>query len=185
MEEIKAYKKIIKIIDDYDLKDMYNTKLLCDKHIYHNELKEKYGLDIPFYKIEQGSRDWFPIEDWKGNVSIGKWGEKYNRTILNSREQPTDEILLCIGFPTGAYVFGEDYPTELFGKFFEELKSYKPKYIDEINNYLYFTLDNSKEIYSKYDEIFKKYSKMYIESFNDRRIEELKEEIKRLEKEEI
>jgi len=71
---------------------------------------------------------------------VGWWGEKYGRHISWSDDgkQPEDELLLVISFPTGAYIFGDDYPTEFFKEFFQELKTYNPKYTDTTNKTLYF-----------------------------------------------
>ena len=58
-----------------------------------------------------------------GNYAhICKYGAKYDRTISWSDDgtQPEDEWLYCLSFPTGAYIFGQDYPVETFQKMFAE-----------------------------------------------------------------
>jgi len=173
LETLKKYKDICVIdIDDLERKSKY--------HLFGIELKEKYGLNINPKNIR--SLDWNSFGD---HLSIGLWGEKYRRTISWSDDgkQPEDEILLEISFSTGAYIFGQDYPTELFQKFFLEIKSYKPKYLDSHNQSLYFSMDNAKDVFNNFDSILKKYREINKKDFKLREIKRMKEELGKLEQE--
>jgi len=145
---------------------------------YGIELKEKYGLDIEPKNIQ--SLDWIKFG---GYMAIGWFGTEYNRNISWSDDgkQPENELLLQIGFPTGSYIFGDDRPVDLFKKFFLELKTYNPKYIDTANKCLYFSMDNAGKIFNEFKSILSKYNEINKEEFKKRRIEKIKEELKELE----
>ena len=71
------------------------------------------------------STDWQKLKE---NVHIGFFdGERRSISWSDDGRQPKNETLLYISYPTGAYIFGGDYPTEFFQKFFLELKTYNPK----------------------------------------------------------
>ena len=176
----KAYKEIIEVLNKYkdicvyDISDMESK---AKKHLFGIELKEKYGFNVEPKDIY--SCDWVNLGDYK---SIGWFGEKYRRTISWSVDgkQPEDELLLDIGFSTGAYIFGDDYPKELFQKFWLELKSYKPKYCDEVNNHLYFDIKSASKIFNEFGEILKKYNEINKKDHILRQIKKNKEELKKL-----
>jgi hypothetical protein len=92
-----------------------------------------------------------------------------------------NETLLCIKFPTGAYMFGEDYPVEFFQRFFLELKSYNPKYVDSTNKGLYFSLDNAGKIHNAYRDIIKKYREENLKDLKQRKIKKMKDDLAKLE----
>lgn len=112
-------------------------------------------------------------------------GEKHGRTISwsDNGEQPDSELLLLIQFPTGAYIFGEDYPKELFQKFFRELIDLKPKYTDIRNSCLYFPMENAGNVYNQFNEIYKKYQDINKEDYKQRKIQKIKDELAKLENE--
>lgn len=94
--------------------------------------------------------------------------------------EPTE--LLKISFPIGAYIFGEDYDTELFKEFYKELHDVTPAYEDELNHALYYTAGNGSEAYEHYLQIYKKYNEMSKDRSKQRRIKELEKELKMLKK---
>lgn len=183
METIKkAYDEILKILKKHKDVCVFNIDDLERKanlHLFGVELKEKHGLNVEPKQIY--SLDWIRFGDYKG---IGYFGEKYNRMISwsDDRTQPTDELLFCISFPTGAYIFGGDYPTEFFQKFFLELKTYKPKYVDTANKSLYFSMDNASEIFNNFDAIMRKYYELNKEDIKQRQILKMKADLEKLEK---
>ena len=183
---VKLYNKILKLIKKhkdelaFDLSDLEYT---AKNHIFGLELRDKYGLNINPKNVH--STNWLDFGDKK----IGLFGTKHNRTISWSADgrQPEDEYLLKIGFPTGPFIFGEggmfnkDYPAEFFQKFFLELKTFNPDYIDEANRCLYWKLENAKDIFNEYDSIIKKYHELNKEDIKKRKIEKMKKELNRLE----
>lgn len=124
------------------------------------------------------------------NISISQerrvslHGEKYRRTISWSDDgkQPDEgEWLYVITFSSGAYFLHEKYPTDLFNELWQDLKSYKPKYIDTVNHCLYYAPQEAKSVHEAYEGIIKKYRGMVKDHLEKKRIEELKAELEKLE----
>lgn len=170
----KAYNEILSLIDKHKDIIIYRydeLKQLSEKHLFGLELKEKYRLDI-------NPREIYSLDSVKLGefITISRWGKKYNRTISypDNGKQPENELLLYIGFPTGAYILGDNYPEELFYELWQELKLYNPKYLDTINHALFYSMDSANEIFNKFPEIINKYRqknkvisiKMKIEKLN-------------------
>lgn len=176
---MKELKEIIKICENTEkcnvIEDIQN---ICEKQLLAEELNEMFGFNLSYNDIH--SKDWIRISNYYGDMSIGIWGVDYNRTICNIQEQPINERLFSICFPTGAYIFGEDYPKELFNRFYSELETYNPKYNDKINHCLYFDLDNGVKIYKEYRNILGRYQKEHNDGAKQRKIEELQKQIDRL-----
>lgn len=172
--------KIYELDEDYEIHNIINQ---IEKKIVKVEYKEKYDVELKDYEIIR--KDWIFIERFKGSIYIGK-GMK----IFNSSKQPKeDEMLIQFAYPTGAYIFGgggwfpdkDDYDEELFDDFFEELKTYNYKYIDELNSCLYFDMENGIKLLKKYNEICEKYQDKWNERAKERKIKALKEELEVLE----
>lgn len=164
----------------------HRDTVLCDtgsldekasKHLFGIELQEKYGFDIKLDEV--CSTDYFNL---RGYMRIGLFGEKTRRTISWSDDgkQPENEYLLNISFPTGAYIFGDDYPTELFQQFFLELKSYNPKYSDTTNKNLYFTLESGSKVFNEFRTIINKYFEINKTDSRERKIKKLQGELEKL-----
>lgn len=169
--------KAYEIDKDYEINSCKNS---IERKLIQVEYKIKYDIELKDYEIRR--TDWICIDRFKGNIYIGKGME-----VLNSKEQPKeDEILIQFAYPTGAYIFGgggwfsdgSNYDRELFDDFFEELKTYNYKYIDELNSCLYFDMENGIKLFKKYNEICKKYQNMWDERKKVRKIKALKEELK-------
>jgi len=179
----KAYEEIFSAIDKHrDIITFDYNDLLCKSkiHLFAIELKEKYGLNIEPQNIR--SLDWNRFGDY---LSIGLFGEKYKRIISwpDDGKQPEDEVLIHLSFPTGAYIFGNDYPTELFKQFWQELKAYNPKYYDTVNNSLYFSMENGAKIFNEFQGILEKYYELNEEDLKKRKIKKLQDELEKLNKE--
>ena len=180
----KAYIEILETINKYKDVVLYDYNALqsrSNNHLFGLELKEKYGLEIKPEDIM--SLDWNKFGDY---LSIGLFGEKYRRTISWSDDgnQPEDELLLELSFPTGSYIFGnfsnDDYPTKFFQEFFQELKTYNPKYVDTVNKNLYFSMVNAGKIFNEFPKILKKYYELNNEDAKKRKIKKLQEELEKL-----
>ena len=176
----KAYKEILKAVSKYKediVFDISDLERKAKNHLFGVELVEKYGFEIDPKIIH--STDWQELMD---NMYIGFWdGERRNISWSDDGSQPKNETLLCLKYPTGAYIFGEDYPAEFFQKFFLELKTYEPKYTDSNNNSLYFSLDNAGKIYNAYKGILKRYYEENKEDLKKRKIKQMKDELAKLE----
>ena len=185
-KEQQAYKEILDLVEKYtdiivfDHRDLKNKS---DYHLFGLKLKEEYGLDIDPTNIY--SLDYNRFGDYRG---IGIWDEKLRRTISwlddPKQAQPENELLLVISFPTGAYIFGNssnnDYPIELFQQFFNELKTYNPKYSDTMNKSLYWSMENASKIFNEFPNILKKYQDINKIDSKKRAIKKLKEDLEKL-----
>lgn len=177
----KAYNEILKAMKkhkDICVFDIETLERQSNIHLYGLELKEKYGLDIDPKQVKSTS-----FNEFHGYCRLYKVGKDFNNSISWSDDgrQPDNELLLNIAFPTGAYIFGEDYPKVLFQKFFLELKSYNPKYTDSHNHCLYFSMDNAKDVFNNFVAIYKKYCEINKEDFKQRKIERMKADLAKLE----
>lgn len=179
----KAYKDILETIKKYDGIVNYDYEELTkvsNLYLFGIELKEKYGLNIEPSEIFSLNYNHFGEY-----MSIGWWGEKYNRDIgcPDNGKKPKDELLLSLWFPTGAFIFGEDYPKEIFWKFWEELKKYNPKYIDTINSEMYFSMKNARNIFNEFPKILEKYYEINETDKKQREIKGLQEKLNKLQNE--
>lgn len=176
----KAYNEILEVTKKYKDICIFNVNEMEAKakfHLFGLKLKETYGFTIEPKDIR--SLDWNNFGDYR---AVGLFGEKYKRTISweDDGKQPDDEILLCLSFPTGAYIFGDDYPVNFFKDFFQELKTYNPKYIDTTNKNLYFSMDNAGIIFNEFPTILKRYYYKNKEDAKARKIKKMEEELTKL-----
>lgn len=183
----EMYSEILNILNKYRKDVMFDIEYLERKatlHIFGMELKEVYGLNINLNSIN--STEYNSLGEFK---SIGWFGKNHNRAIswpVNGK-QPKDELLFSLSFSTGPYIFGygdifdKDYPTEFFHRFWLELKTYNPDYVDEANHGLYWKVENAKEIFNSFDEILKKYYELNKKDIKERKIKKLKDELAKLE----
>lgn len=129
---------------------------------------EKWQLDISDYNWRNGS----------GEIEYGVGIYKCSEITNHGEIEP--EELLKISFPTGAYIFGDDYDTEFFGEFYKELHLVKPKYEDSLNKALYYSVENGKEAYEHYRNTYKKYCDNLVERRKQNRIKQLERELSQL-----
>lgn len=177
IKNLDALKQIQKICKDNDFGNI-DSKTWELRSIYDkiNDLVRKVEM---LNKYEQLDADC----DVFGKINfVGDCGIWFIKEILNvGKIEP--ETLLYIGFPTGAYIFGDEYDIDYFFEFYEEVKIIEPKYEDKINHKLFYSFENDMafKAYKHYKNTLFKYQKRYKDRKKDRRIEELKNELKRLE----
>lgn len=175
----KAYNEILKAMKkhkDICAFDIERFEIKAKLHLYGLELKETYGLDINPKDVNS-----FTFNSFHEYIKIYKVGESNKISWSDDGRQPDNELLVDICFPTGAYIFGEDYPTDLFQKFFLELKAYNPKYSDTANKSLYFSMDNAKDVFNNFPTILKKYYEINKEDSKQRKILKMKADLAKLE----
>lgn len=180
-ETKKIYDRILKIarknkdLLNFDFQDLESK---AKKHLFGLELKEVYGLEIDEKRINN-----IRYQELKNNVFL-TFIDSETTTISweDNGKKPLGESLIKFSYPTGAYIFGGDYPCEFFKKFFLELKSFNPDYIDSANSSLYFKLENAKEVFNNYDSIIKKYYELNKEDFKQREIIRRQKELDDLKK---
>jgi len=176
-EDYDAILKMIKKHKDNIVFDVDELQRKADCHLFGLQLRDVYGLNIDPKKVN--STTYFKASDV---FHIAIFGEKHNRTISwpDVKGQPKNELLLFISFPAGAYIFGEDYPTELFKQFWDELRSYNPKYSDTMNHNLYWDLPNAAGIFNAYKNILNKYYELNREDIKARRIVKMEADLAKL-----
>jgi len=177
----KAYDEVFKMLEkhkDVCVFDLEDLKRKSSCHIFGVKLRDEYGLNIDPKNIDSTS-----FNKFFDYIRLYSVGENFNNRISWSDDgsQPDNELLLSICFPTGAYIFGEDYATEFFQRFFNELKTYNPKYTDTTNKTLYFAMDNAKEVFNNFKELLKKYYELNKEDAKLRKIEKMRKDLEKLE----
>ena len=178
-EELKSdYKKFMAYAKKYQhLSCVDLSRFDCESklHLLQYELKNVYGLD---FNEKINSLTWQEVKPYRYYIN---WQDNMNISWSDDGCQPhIGERLIKISFSTGAYIFGDSYPTEIFQQFYRELQSYNPKYQDTANRSLYFELSKSKDVFNNFDDIFRKYKDKVSEYIKKKRIEELEKELKNL-----
>ena len=151
--------------------------------------KEKYNIDIPI--DTDLTRNYFKMSNYYGDLYFSYYndakeehesgrGGKYI-SWSDDGSQPLNEWLLCISFATGAYIFGDDYPVNIFQDYFNELKTLNHKFIDSSNHCIYWTLEEAGNVLTQLPIIVKKYVELNKEDFKNRKIKKLKDELSKLE----
>jgi hypothetical protein len=160
----------------YGLYDIQTMLRAAEERLRAIELYEVHGIRLPELRFNP---EWTKFDGYR---AIGRYDQSSRKISWpDDGKQPDNETLYSIGFPTGGYIFGGHYPKEIFVEFFQELKSYGPKYCDSHNSYLYFSLDNAKAVHNAFGDILDKYRKKDREQAARRRIKELKSELEKLE----
>ena len=192
--QIKALKQVLAIVEaapEAFSSGVYAEPSSLLSHIEMLQVLEDFNIDI-----EPAGIKTYTI---KGNRSYDRYVTFYGDGTLRSiacpdeGKQPNNEWLLRVAFPTGAYLLGdgafggetETYPKKTFEEFFAELKTYSPAYCDSCNHVLYFTKDTAKKMIDDYDGIFRKYRGMVQQEVKESRKLALKQELAKLENEEL
>lgn len=182
LNDVSAYKSVLDLMDKHkeffekeyelDIRSKLKTKINV------LEISNDFGINVMNVRVESYG-NFFKLNDY---CSIGLWGEVHRRTISWSDDgkQPSDEWLYQISFPTGAYIFGEHYPTDTFNKFFDELKSFQPKYSDSNNHNLYFAKDTAKNVHDSFSDLMKKYRDLSKDEYKKNQINELEKKLELL-----
>ena len=175
-ELIEVQKKYKDILHGTDATQLY----VLEGCLHYLKVQELFGIDMgiasrnSYYIIIDGYSPWDRAFVFFGTGSGCKiaWSD--------DDKQPEEEWLYKIGFPTGAYVFHDTYPTKLFDEFFDELCSYGPKYKDTNNRALYFCPKKAKYIHKDFLNIFQSYLKVVPEITKQAQIKELEDKLKKL-----
>ena len=98
-------------------------------------------------------------------------------------EQPDDGWYYVISFPTGAFIFGDDYDCQqqIFNDLFAELRSYDPDCADSINQTLLWKVERASGIRGDFAGIMKKYRERNMADLNGRKAARLRRELAELE----
>jgi hypothetical protein len=196
MESNKEYLKFLKTLlkltenntEHFD--KLNNTGIRLSKNQILDEitkinLSNKFGFEL----LDRGHTCYTPkgFSHLDYHIILAHY-DGQNREINNisPTPQPTDEWLLKIIFPTGAYFLIDDGSfykpciSDLFSKMLEEFLALNPKYVDRLNKCMYFTSDNAKEVLDKWDDITTKYKNLVGDELKKLKIEKLKAELEEL-----
>jgi len=191
----KAYQNILEACEKYQnfdnkysFYDIDTMRHSAKNHLLLIEWYEKYGLKLSHdykpmqyhhFKVnEYMAFSYFQDGDNDKDNRVGKY-----ISWSDDGRQPSNEWLLCISFPTGAYIFGEDYAgqQQLFQSFISELKSYNPDYSDTVNKSFYWKLENAKSVFEDFSDVLQKYRERNKSELNKRKAEKLRKELEALE----
>lgn len=188
-ERIKFYEQALELVKNAPDSFKTNDHILLQEDSIEGALsvlRLSEEFQIPLFT--SSSSHWATVEGYHEgqymNVGFFPKGEERIAWSDDGR-QPEDEHLLVVRFPTGAYIFGDyfnnDYPTDAFNAFFDELKSYGPKYADTVNHCLYFTADVAKDVYWNFKTMMDKHRGAAVEENKRRKREKLEAELRKLE----
>lgn len=181
-EQLNAYKALYETAKQH-------RDFISDQHFQPLEEKvQELELSVMFnMKLEYAGFKHYAVPNSYDSWSrILYFGEGLDRKVSFSDNgtQPKNEWLYVVRFAAGPYIFGEyfkdQYPQETFRLFFNELKTFEPKYCDTRNNELYFTKETAHKVHAAFWEIFKKYKDMCQQEYERNRVKELEAELAKL-----
>lgn len=181
--KIAAYKELLSISEEYS--DIFDEDSMIPRTkeisgiIRTLEISERFGIPTKHLAFSNYLQVKNSYDEWTG---ITFYSETADHPIgcSDTGEQPNNEWLYTMRFTCGAYIFGDSYPEQTFSKFFNELKSFEPKYIDSVNKSLYFAEDKAKAVHDSFWTIFNKYKALVGDEIKAKRREELEEELAKL-----
>lgn len=176
---------IDKIKEFYEIAKQYEKYLppcAVDFSKLTNKLFELELIDLgwPRELLCNANPDYFALDDYGAHSALQAAffdGNRRRLTNTDTGKQPKNEFLLCIGFSTGAYYFGDDYDTEFFGRFFDELLELKPDYTDKLNKNIYFKKERAGDAIRSFVEIKDKYFKKLEDRKKELQIQRLQKEL--------
>lgn len=195
MESNKEYLKFLKTllkftennVEHFD--KLNNTSVRLSKNQILTEidkinLSNKFGFEL----LDRGYTCYTPkgFSHLDYHIILANYDGKHREiNNISPMPQPTDEWLLNIRFPTGAYFlidggFDKPYLIDLFNKMLDEFLDLNPKYVDRLNKYMYFTSDTAKDVLDKWNEITTKYKNLVGDELKKLKIEKLKAELEEL-----
>ena len=179
MKKLKnAYSALLVLSKKYnDIYEFSDNISRCEQCLKWIEIVEKNNIQLSESQVTTNN-NYISCSEYSSIYTIEE-----NRSISwedDGKKPKIGTYVFNISFGTGAYIFGEDYPTEFFKKFFAELKGYKPDYIDSANKSLYWEIKNASKIYNEFGAIFEKYKELNREDIKQRRIKKMEAELKKL-----
>lgn len=181
-DKIQAYVELLNVADKYPavFKGNYSIRTLTEE-LEALKISELFKLEL----TSAGNKHYNITGSYDNWTRVLFFGKDYGRSIgwSDDDRQPENEWLYVIEFTTGPFIFGEEYPTQTFQKFFNELKSFGPKYSDTVNKCLYFTSENAYKVHAAWKELFLKYKAQVQDELKAKRKQELEEELAKLSQE--
>ena len=190
----RAYTEMLQVCEKHQLfsingfGDISEMARSAQGHLLLIEWYEKYGLKIdhmynPLNRthIDLGSYRLFSY--FADATADREQGSGRFISWPDDGSQPHEEWLFSLSFPSGAYIFGDDYDyqKDVFRGFIDELKGYIPDYSDTTNSHFYWKLENAKSIFEDFESILHKHKVININQLNARRAAKLRAELAALE----
>jgi len=182
MKRIEAYKEILEVVTKHEAivvssGPISSVKKQLENLIAIEDISSLFGIEITDRYAEPDNIGLL------GFARMLRMGESMGREISWSDDgsQPDNELLYVLSFPSGAYTFSKDYPTESFNAFFEELASFGAKYRDTSNHNLYFTHETAGKVHAAFDEIFRRHRDGVGDELKRRKISDLQKQLAELE----
>ena len=168
-----VYQELKKNLNKYNLSQLSDIENQIDRMLEHCKQYEEWGVNY-----------------WDWNYSINKFcnacfikRSPYSNEYKKNKALGTDREYFLIYFPTGAYIFGDEYYSDLFNEFFYKLVEItQPFYVDELNHELYYTEENAGKANDAVEPLYKEYKEKYKLLKKERKIQELKEQLAEMEK---
>lgn len=181
-QQIQAYTEVLSVVEKYpeEFKDDWEIPRLKET-LERLKIQDRFG-----FRLEGSGTSYRVVGAFNNFTRVSLYGEGYNRAISWSDDgrQPENEWLFCISFPIKTNILGDyfkdEYPTETFSAFFNELKGFGPKYIDSANKALYYTESSSKAVYDNFWAILNRYKALVKDELLHKRKKELEEELAKL-----
>jgi len=179
-DKIQAYKELLAVADKHlDVFKCNHSIRTLTEDLETLEISKLFNLELTY----AGTKRYYIKGSYDNWTHVAFYGEGSKISWSDDGRQPEDEWLYCVSFACGAYIFGEEYPTQTFQKFFNELKSFGPKYSDTVNKCLYFTSENAYKVHAAWKELFLKYKAQVQDELKAKRKQELEEELAKLSQE--
>lgn len=180
MSKIQAFKDVLAVMkaNEKHIKGTF-VDIIHQIEVFLPMLQELERFELPYNENMSPFQDYIEMGQY-GHFS--KHGAAIGRTIAwpdDDRQPEEGEWLFVITFSSGAYIFGQHYPKELFNQLFADLKEFKPKYLDSQNHYLYYSHDTAKAVYTALPDLLRLYHSRAKSERNDR-ILQLEAELKKL-----
>ena len=150
----------------------------------------KYGDWLPnvnsaIYRLRDALREFDKYKKWgdtdscDGVASVITYTKDCRWHFLRNH---TGETWLQFSFPTGGFLFGDDYDFELFYEFFFDFVMSVPYGdLDRVNNVVIFDAEHAHEAIASYKKLREEYAEKYRRRVQERRVEKLREELSKAE----
>lgn len=176
----EKYNEVLEAISEYGLFPNSSThfKQSSEAHLFQIHLQEEYGIFVDRIDYIHNIQ----IDDFRRIFYFGDFGESGNYISWSDDDnQPKNELMLVLTFPTGPYMLSGEYFKNIFDLFFDELKAFGPKYTDSHNHKLYFSIESASLINNEFNSILKKYREIAKVEYLKQKAKKLAEELAKLE----
>ena len=179
LSRLDYHAELLGRLPDFDVRDRIRDKIrLADTALL-------FGLNMP------EGEPWSTYIKLSEHAAVVLWTDRMDisRPDKNCGSPEMGERLYVVSFPCGPYHLsgagiGESYPRESFGRFFDQLKAFGPKYSDTANGKLYFGPGKAQQVHNLFQGMMEKARQWAVEELKQERKAQLEAELERLSREE-